>query len=308
MNEVAFVMNRTKPEVGEIRITWTRSSGMTLHYSSGISEVWACAPGSVILEQFDSDLAIRCNGVRLWAMDDESKLVIHGWFEKMNEIEDQGATKGPVGAVGNEDVQRFAQLLASGAINLREFLVLVNVSDSSGSELHPISEDWDDEERGFQDELRKIIEDAWPSVLQQAVSVTGETSLMSTLGPRIEQSHIWRLLSQDQGDYFHLTTTAAGLAQAYRDFAPHLRVIPKLRVPQQYINPLKTMLKADEESRRFDRELTKFLNRLEDELRSRKFSNDSKIVLDAVTQSFRARQARLKAFAERAGWRDLPFI
>lgn len=308
MNNVALVMNRTKPEIGEIQVTWAPSSGMTLRYTSGVSEVWECTPGDVILEQFDSDLVIRGHGVRLWAIDDESKLVIRGWFEKMSEIEAQGAQRGPEGTVKTEDVQRLAQLLASGAITLREFLVVVGVSDSSSSDQNFTSEDSDDEERAIHDELREIIEDAWPETLEERVSVTGERFFDSNLGPHIEQSHVWRLLSQDQGEYLHLTTTAAGLARAYREFAPHLRVVPKLTMPEQFSNPLKTIAEADKKARRYERDWARFLQRLEGELTSRALSKDSRDVVDSVTRRFKARQARLKAFAERAGWRDLPFI
>lgn len=300
---VATVVNRTRPESGEIRATWTKDHGILLTYADGKTETWDIGGGAIVLEQFDEGLAIRGNGMRLWAVDPDSEASIRAWFEESKEVKSTDPSPLSDQFVSDKDVQRLAGLLASGAINLDEFLTLIKVQGVSDSAAAWVEKTEDPTERDFQAELREIVRFTWAERFTKIPEDLSDEQalLLAHLPSHLEKKDIWRLVSDDQGEFFRFTNTPNGLFKAYRNFAPHLTGIV---TPQPSINPMK-LAKQIEKATSQER---KFLKMLEQELSTRAFSTNTKYVIERTTQLFRIRQSRLKAFAERVGWQDLPFV
>lgn len=300
----------------DVTIVWDGADVLAVNWSNGTIENWSISSTQPAIERFPDGVALRLGSMRLWAIDENTGSIVEGWINDASSA-DEGSDDGKVqhvSMVPEEDIRRFAGLLASGAITLKEFCTLSGLRHGS------LEEDviGDDEpSAGLSDEEWRLLEEyrgaflrTWPD-MEDKVSVQFQqdgTGLAESAVPQaLDPSYAKRQLDSDYSTFIHLTTTAGGLLRAYVTVAPEL--MPKTRIkPLKGLIGFVPLLQNMNTAAQLDAADQKFLKKLEKELSREYVSEETQMVRDRTKEWFRRRQAPIRSFAERIGWNGLTFI
>jgi len=216
--------------------------------------------------------------------------------------------------VPEEDIRRFAGLLASGAITVKEFCTLSGLRHGViEEELAGMSEsqnELSDEELRLLEEYRGVFLRTWPDS-EDKVSVQfqkdGSAIAESVVPQALDPFYAKRQLDSDYSTFVHLTTTARGLLQAYATVAPEL--MPKTRIkPLKGLIGFAPALQEMNAAFQLDAADQKFFKKLEKELSRDYISRETQMVRDRTKEWFHRKQSPIRSFAERIGWSGLTFI
>ena len=316
MSQTASFRRSLSSSIAEATITWDGADALAVNWSNGTVDHWSISTSEPAIEHFPDGVALRLGSTRLWAVDEASWHIVDEWIRaasSTDEESDAGELQ-HVPMVPEEDIRRFAGLLASGALTLKEFCTFSGLRHGVLEEGLVEEEghllELNDEELRLLEEYREAFLRTWPDKedkvnvqFQQDGTALAESAIPQALDP----SYARRQLESDYSTFVHLTTTARGLLQAYATVAPELK--PKTR-----IKPLKGLigfvpaLQEMNAAFQLDAADQKFLKKLEKELSRSQVSREIQIVRERTKSWFKRNQTPMRSFAERVGWSGLRFI
>lgn len=304
MNQRAKVVRRGQSGDEPLDLVWDGLKTLTLHLPDQTRTEWHYEIDDPQLEEFDQGLAVRCNMTRVFAADAESALSLRRWFAVMAD----SSSDNPLTAVdirpseSDEDVRRFASLLASGAITLGEFQKLVNLplaeaADEQDSTL-------DAEENEAVERFQEAFERTWPDRnerMRMVRDLDGDMSYTSAPPASIDWEQVRNLLQRDRATFMTSTTTALGLTSSYLQFGAEFTRIPRMRPSRGLLGALNDIAKLDQAE-------SALMRRLDRELKRGFASEQTLIVQERVKEAWRHKQGPMRRFAESMSRTDLPFI
>lgn len=316
MSQTASFRRSLSSPSADVTIVWDGADVLAVNWSNGTIDNWSISITHPAIERFPDGVALRLGSMRLWAIDENTGNIVEGWLNGASSADDGSGDnelqQAPM--VPEEDIRRFAGLLASGAITLKEFCTLSGLRHGALEE--DVIDDGEpsaglsDEEWRLLDEYRGAFLRTWPDKedkvnvqFQQDGTALAESAIPQALDP----SYAKRQLESDYSTFIHLTTTAGGLLRAYVTVAPEL--MPKTRIkPLTGLIGFVPLLQAMNTGAQLDAADQKFLKKLEKELSRGQVSREIQIVRERTKSWFQRKQTPMRSFAERVGWSGLPFI
>ena len=316
MSQTAGFKRSLASPSADATIIWDGADVLAVNWSNGTVDNWSISNTQPAIEHFPDGVALRLGSMRLWAIDENTGRIVEGWINAANsadERSDDGKAQ-DISMVPEEDIRRFAGLLASGAITLKEFCTLSGLRHGAFEEELvddvELSDGLSEEEWRLLEEYRGAFLRTWPDKedkvnvqFQQDGTALAESAVPQALDP----SYAKRQLDSDYSTFIHLTTTAGGLLRAYATVAPEL--MPKTRIkPLTGLIGFVPALQNVNAALQLDAADQKFLRKLEKELSRSQVSREVQMVRERTKSWFQRKQTPMRSFAERVGWSGLPFI
>jgi hypothetical protein len=282
MNESIWVTNPSKESESRCELTWDLLDQVTLTFANGTTDIWSIANDKPVFETFDGRLYVRCKSRRLCAIDSISIEKLKLWQTAFFDRNDTDSNK-----LDDEQIAKYARLLAEGSITLEDFTLLTSKNQIKGP---PSAESIDP----LWEEFVIAIDYGWPNVITRNTDALGRVTI-SGISKTVDREYVSRLILKDSRDYETAINSAAGLVNIAISFGQGIQItgLPTTFVGG-YLQGAAGMPV-----------LTKFF---EKELRRGRRSEETQILMRRYRDHLQARQSKIRLFAQKMGWKDLNFL
>lgn len=284
MSASIWVTNPSKTAETRFMMTWDLQDRIVLYLPSGEEVIWSIKTDKPVFEALDGRISIRCNSRRLYASDSISEQTLKIWQKKFFDQEETTEVESePI------DVAKYARLLADGLISLDDFNLLTKQSETSST-----SNNTPNEPDPLYEEYLNSLEAAWPGLIKVEIDLLGR--ITSSGAPKdVNMEFVKSRLEMDKREFQRTINNPDGLVNLYISMGKGLQF---KGMPKGFINQA---LQAGAGMPA----LTKIFAK---EIRRGSHSDETHTLILRYKTHFQSRQSRLKSFAIKVGWKDLPFL